>query len=83
MANNNKATAPIIKQDKDNEVPVEILAKSIVEVSEAARKLLGSKLTKRAICILIKDSMTGSGLPMKDIQTVLDCAANLDKRYLK
>lgn len=80
---NNKPTPPIIKQDKGSEVPIEILAKSIVEVSEAARKMLASRLTKRAICILIKDSMSGTGLPMKDIQMVLDCAATLDKRYIK
>lgn len=78
-----KGTAPIIKQDKQNEIPVEVLAKSIVEVADAAKKLLSSKLSKRAICVLIKDSMSGPGVTMKDIQVVLDCAANLDKRYIK
>jgi hypothetical protein len=80
---NKNVNAPIIKQEKDKEIPVEILAKAIVEVAEAAKKLQNSRLSKRAICLLIKDSMTGTGIPMKDIQTVLDCAANLDKRYIK
>lgn len=83
MAKTTTTTAPIIKQDKENEVPIEVLAKSIVEVSEAARKLLNSRLSKRAVIVLIKDSMMGPGLPLKEIELVLDCASKLDKRYLK
>lgn len=49
-----KKTATVV--DPDNEVGPEILAKAIVEVSEAAKKLLGGPLSERAIVILIQDA---------------------------
>lgn len=72
-----------IVKDKDKVHEVKIMEDAIIEVATAARKLLNTRLNKRAILVLIKDSMSGSGLPMKDIEMVLDCAAQLDKRYLK
>lgn len=78
--NNPKVT---IVKDKDNVIDIKIMEAAIVEVATGARKLLNSKLSKRAVLILIKDSMKGTGLPIRDIEMVLDCAARLDKRYLK
>lgn len=80
MAKDPKVT---IVKDSENVIELKIMEEAIIEVANAARKLLASRLTKRAILVLIKDSMTGSGMPMKDIELVLDCAAKLDKRYLK
>jgi len=72
-----------IVKNEDKVIELKIMEEAIVEVANAARKLLNSKLTKRAVLVLIKDSMTGSGLPLRDIELVLDMAAKLDKRYLK
>ena len=72
-----------VVKDKENVVEVQIIEQAILEVATAARTLLNTRLTKRAILVLIKDSMTGSGLPLKDIELVLDCASRLDKKYLK
>lgn len=80
MATQSKVT---IVKDKENVIELKVMEQAIVDVAEAARKLLNSRLSKRAILVLIKDSMTGQGVPMKDIELVLDCAAKLDKRYLK
>lgn len=80
MAKNTKVT---VLKDEDNIIEIQVMEQAIVEVATAARKLLNTKLTKRAIVVLIKDSMTGTGMPMKDIELVLDCASTLDKRYLK
>lgn len=79
------ATLPkvTIVKDKENIIKVEIMEQAIIDTAQAARTLLNSKLTKRAVMVLIKDSMSGTGLPLKDIELVLDCAARLDKRYLK
>lgn len=72
-----------IVKDGDKVVQVEIMEQAIVDVATAARKLLNSKLTKRAILVLIRDSIIGNNIGLKDIEVVLDCASKLDKRYLK
>jgi hypothetical protein len=72
-----------VVKDKENNINIKIMEQAIVDVAEAARKLLNSRLSKRAVIVLIRDSMPGSGMPFKDIETVLDCAARLDKSYLK
>lgn len=53
----------------------EILASEIKAVADAAKKLLNSKLEKRAILVLLKDM---SGYPMAQIEKILDCASRLD-----
>lgn len=85
MSNTQQQKPPkvTVVKDKDEMIEIKIMEEAIVEVAQAARKLLNSRLSKRAIVILIKDSMTGTGIPIKDIELVLDCASKLDKRYLK
>ena len=80
--NNDNSKVTVVKSG-DKVIETKIMEDAIVEVATAARKLLNSKLTKRAVLVLIKDSMSGTGVPMKDIELVLDCASRLDKRYLK
>jgi hypothetical protein len=65
---------PVIKQDPEAEVAPEILAQAIVDVAAAAKKLLASRLSKRAIILLIHDH---SGVPKREIERVLDSAASL------
>lgn len=69
-----------VKQDPNNEVPVEILADAIVHVARAAQQLLNSRLTKRAIVLLLHES---SGVGKRDIEYVLDHAASLAAVYIK
>lgn len=60
---------------------MEILADSIVSVATAARKLLDSRLSERAVVILIKDM--SPSLSIKQIETVLHNAAKIDTIYTK
>lgn len=73
---------PIINNDKDNPIPVEIIAESIVQVAKGFQAMRNSKLSRRAIILLIKDSCPGN-VPIADISNILDAAANLDKKYIK
>lgn len=82
MANVHQPKVTIVK-DKERVVSVKIMQEAIVEIASAARTLLNSRLTKRAIVVLIKDSIPGSGITMRDIELVLEHAAKLDKNYLK
>jgi hypothetical protein len=72
---------PIIKQDDPAMAP-ELLASHIEEVADAAHALLNSRLSKRAILILIRDQ-TVPAVSLGDIDRVLSAAANLKKAYVK
>lgn len=83
MANTQtKTPPPVIKNDKDKPLPVEIIAESIVEVAKGFRAMRNSRLTRRAIMILIKDSCTGN-VTLSDISKIMDAAADLDKNFIK
>lgn len=77
-----KKNAPeiIVKKDEVNPEPLEVIAKSIIEVADACAKMNSSKLNRRAILLLLKDL---TGLPMADIGKVLDAAPKLKDHYLK
>lgn len=74
---NAKKKEPIVVLD-EGQTP-EILASAIKDVADAAKKLLSTRLTKRAILVLLKDM---SGQPMHVIESILDNAASLD-RFIK
>jgi hypothetical protein len=69
-----------ITKDPQDPQPLEIMERAIVDVAEGARKLLGTRLNKRAVLTLLKDD---TGLPKSTIERVLDSAAQLDKNFLK
>lgn len=75
-------TAPliIIKQDAENEIPVEILAADIERIARASQALFASRLQDRTIYLLISKS---TGVGMRDVEIVLNGASRLAIEYLK
>lgn len=69
-----------VKVNEQNPEPLEILAKAIIDLSDGLNKTLDSKLTKRAIVALLKDS---TGLPKGEIETILNAISELKKAYTK
>lgn len=65
------AADPVVKIDN---VAPEILATAIVDVAKAAKALLGSRLSKRALLVLLHDK---TKIPYVTIERVLDAAADL------
>jgi hypothetical protein len=57
----------------------DILASAIVSVADAAKRLQSSKLTEKALLLLLSHH---SGVSQRDCKRVLDSAANL-KWYVK
>jgi hypothetical protein len=80
MAKAAKTQTITVKTNEENPEPLEVLAKAIIEVSEAAQKFQNSRLKSRAILVLIKDM---TSLSMRDIETVLNAAAKLKDVYIK
>jgi hypothetical protein len=77
-----------IKQPDDpkQEVPTEILAKAIVEISEGIKVLRRGPIKDSALLILIQNAapnIDGRPIPLKTISAVLEGAEDLAKVYLK
>lgn len=59
-------------------VPREVLAQSIVKISEAATALRKSGLNRKAVIVLVAHS---SGVPQREIKAVLDSLETLKQDY--
>ncbi len=66
-----------VKVTEDEEHGPEVIAKAIEEIAASAKKLLGGRLSRRAVIVLIQDSTTG--LSKAAIEAVLDAAAGLTR----
>lgn len=69
-----------VKVDEENPEPLELLAKSIIEISDSFTKILAGPLQRRTIILLIKDY---TGLAQWQIEKILDAAPKLKTYYLK
>lgn len=75
-----KIPAVSVKLNEKDPEPVELIAKSIIEIADGFAKINASKLNRRALLILLKDS---TGLGMSEIGKVLDAVPKLKDMYLK
>lgn len=78
MPRKTKAQTNVIHDEV--EIPTEILAQAIVDLSAAGRALLNSRLKKRTLMLLLKDA---SGVSLHQIEKILDALPQLEKEYLK
>ena len=67
-----------IKQPVDKPVPTEIIAQSIVDISEGMKRIDNGSLNRRAILVLIKDA---SGVSFSEIERVLKTMRELKALY--
>lgn len=65
-----------------DDVGPELLASEIAKVSRAAQALLGSRLQRRAVVLLIQDLCPGKP-PQRTIENILDAAAKLERAFVK
>jgi hypothetical protein len=80
------ATAVKIKQPEPpaEEVPAEILATSIVAISEAMDRLMQGRLNASAVYLLIQNACPSKDRPtIRQIETVLQAARDLKKTYVR
>ncbi|HZI26228.1 MAG TPA: hypothetical protein VFD46_14185 [Chryseolinea sp.] len=69
-----------VKVNEENPEPLELIAKSIIEVAEAFQKIEASQLRRHTVVLLIQAQ---TKISQKDINSVLDCAVKLKSIYLK
>lgn len=70
----------VIITQTDEEIPAEIIAQSIVDLAEGMKKLNSTRLTRRAIVLLIHDQ---SKVGKRDIEIVLNNLEQLEDLWLK
>lgn len=74
-------TVPLkVMQQPGNEIPAEILAKSIVEISEGMKRINETRLTRKALVALIHDN---SKIAKSTIEIVLNNLESLEHNYLR
>ena len=74
----------LTEEEKKAQEFVEATAQAIIDISKGIHALLNGKLSKRAIVILIQDSMGGKyAISREQLEKVLDAIAKLDKTFLK
>ena len=76
------AKHPAVKVVEEADVPVEVLASSIVAISDGVKKLRGGRITDRALFILIQDACPGD-IGIREIKTVLDAIGDLKRKYVR
>lgn len=76
---------PMIKIKKDEEAPesVELLAQSIVQVSDGFAKVLSTPLTQRALIVLLHDGIGQGKITKSQIKLVLDNLPRLKAWYIR
>lgn len=72
-----------VVKDAANPEPIELLAKSIVEVSKAFEWLNNGPLTRRAIVLLLHDRIGAQHINKSQIELVLDNLPRLRAWYVK
>lgn len=84
--------AVTVTQDKENEIPLEVLASSIVAISDGVKKLRNGRLKERALLLLIQQAAppkkrgrysTGQHIPISTIKAVLDGMEALKTQFVK
>jgi|GEM_PF-4753256 hypothetical protein len=70
----------IVQRENADEIPVEIIADSIVEISAGIKKMRSGRLNDKAIVHLIHKSCNVAG---HTILAVMNAMEELEKEYLK
>jgi len=69
-----------VKRDEIAPEPVEIIARDIMAISDAVRKIDNMRLSRIALVALLHDQ---SKVPKRTINVVLDGLRDLEKNWLK
>ena len=61
-----------VKKDEENPEPIELLAKSIIQVSDGFERILNGGLNQKAIVVLLQNGIGTGKITQKQIELVLD-----------
>ena len=78
---------PAVVKQTEKEVPTEVLADSVIAISDGIKKLRNGRLTDRALLLLIQDAAPsnrmGKPISQREIKAVLEGIESLERLYVK
>ena len=69
-----------VKVNEENPEPIELIAKSIIDISNSFQRINESRLKRRVIILLLEDM---TGVSITSINKILDAAPKLKDVYIK
>lgn len=72
----------VVKQDEANPIALDVLATTIIEMQESIKRLLNSKIQRRALTMLIQDNARLK-ISQSDIGVILDSIETLADSFVK
>jgi hypothetical protein len=72
-----------VKVNEENPEPLDVLAKSIIDVSEGFERINNSRLNRKAIVLLLQNAIGAGRITQRNIEDVLDYAPRLKNLYTK
>jgi hypothetical protein len=72
-----------VVKDPEQDIPVQVLERAIVEIANSFKKLTASRLNTRAIVLLIQDAVGVANITKYQVEAVIFAAADLEKHCLK
>lgn len=70
----------IVKQNPEAEIPTEVLAQSIIDISKGIIRMRTGRLNDRALFVLLKDA---TGVSQQNIKLVIDGLQSLQTTYIR
>lgn len=70
-------------KDPENEIPMKMMEQAVVDIAAGFNRLKTSRLSKRAIVLMVQDSAGSTQVTKKQVEQVLDAAADLGKTFLR
>lgn len=83
MAKSASTKSITVKVNEENPEPLDILAKAIINVSDSFDKINKSKLSRKAIVLLLQNTIGATRITQQQITDVLDYAPRLKDIYTK
>lgn len=81
MSNKKAQTQTItVNVNQENAPDLDLLADQIIEVSQAFKKIVNSKLKERTVLLLLQDA---TGVPMGTIKKILEAGPKLALNYTR
>jgi len=69
-----------VKTDQENPEPIELIAKSIIDIADGMRRINSTRLTRKALVVLLN---AHSKVSKSEIEVILNCMTELENIYLK
>lgn len=83
MAKTLKTKTITVKTNEENPEPLELIAKSIIEIADAFNKIAASRVRKRVVVLLLFDMLKNRGVGISQIEAILEAAPMLESYYIK